>query len=113
LNFVVQPETDIEGTHESNNQNSERNDLRAGIDLANQFPREFAQKDFRVVTTRRRRSFHRRLLNERRHMTTIPPSRHQPSAGGNWEKMNRGTRWPNPNFIAVIDAAIRLDRPAV
>src|SRR5712691_7340096 len=75
--FIELRKADVESAQHRQNQNCEGDDLCAGIYLTHQFARELAQKYFGIVAARRRRSFHRGLLDEWRDVRTIAAPRYQ------------------------------------
>jgi len=75
----------VESAQHCQNQNCEGDDLRAGIDFADQLAGELPQKYFGVVAARRRRSFHRGLFDERRNVRIAAPG-HERGAGPQSEK---------------------------
>src|SRR5882724_875383 len=107
--FIELRETDIERAKHRKNNDGEENDLSARIDFANQFASELAEKDLGVIASRGGRSLHRRLLNERRDVSTAPAAGDHRRSRVDGKEMNRRSRGANPNFISVIDALVWLD----
>jgi hypothetical protein len=107
--LVVLGEAEIKRAGDRENDDGEDDDLCARINLANQFAGELAQEDLGIVTAGRSRSFHGRLLDERRYVRAAATSRDHRGGCRNREEMNRGTRRADPDFIAVVDALVRFD----
>src|SRR5207253_6242372 len=111
--FVELCEADVKTADYRQNEDGESDNLGAGIYLAYQFAGELSQEDLRVVAPRCRRGFHRRLFDKWRHVRAVAAARYQGGCGGNRKKMNRWTRWANPNFVPVVNAFLGFDRSAV
>ena len=111
--FIKLSETNVKGADDAEDDDGKGYDLGAGIDLANQLAGKLAQKDFGVITTRRRGRFHGRLFNKRRDVRAVATPGHQRRRRLDRKEVNRWTRRTDPNFISVIDSLVAFDRPAV
>src|SRR5204862_1536677 len=100
--FIELCKADVKSANDSKNNDGEENDLSAGIDLANKFTRELAEKNLGVVASRGGRSLHCRLLNEGRDVRAAAAAGDQRRTGIDGKEMNGRAGGSNPNFISVI-----------
>src|SRR5258708_11957046 len=110
--FIELREPDVKRAEHRGNHDREQNNLGARIDLADQLAGELAQENLRVIAPGRRRSFHGRLLDKWRNVSTVTTPGHERGRRGNRKEMYRWTRRANPNFVSVINAFVGFNWPA-